>query len=316
MTTIHCNAQTTPTVIQKIARRAALLGARGRVYRPRDCERLILYLKDINLPKPDMYQTCMLIAFLQQLVTFGGFYDENLEFLRMEQIQIVASMNPATTVGRHQISTPFTAIVRESEIDDPDTPELTTVYASTSRSSAGCARRTRACSGRRTYERARPRAFEQRREVLGRRPPPLPVHAARHHRVGASFCLRPRAEELLDVLAYEAARLFRDRMVDADSEKSSTASSTPAAPRWNLAEPQLEYYTTHLVNAADKADAARREPRARRQSSGDLRAKALAQRQLVLYGGERDLQIKLFPRSSTTSRSSTACSRRRAATCC
>ena len=39
----------------------------GRVYRPRDCERLILFLKDLNLPKPDKWGTSQLIAFLQQV---------------------------------------------------------------------------------------------------------------------------------------------------------------------------------------------------------------------------------------------------------
>ncbi len=39
----------------------------GRVYRSRDCERLILYLKDLNLPKPDKWGTSQLIAFLQQV---------------------------------------------------------------------------------------------------------------------------------------------------------------------------------------------------------------------------------------------------------
>ena len=39
----------------------------GRVYRPKDCERLILYLKDINLPKPDKWGTSQLIAFIQQV---------------------------------------------------------------------------------------------------------------------------------------------------------------------------------------------------------------------------------------------------------
>lgn len=61
------------------------------MYRPRDCERLVLYLKDINLPRPDKYDTCMLIAFLQQLQTFGGFYDENLEFLRLERVHVSGS---------------------------------------------------------------------------------------------------------------------------------------------------------------------------------------------------------------------------------
>ena len=40
----------------------------GRVYRPKDCERLIVYLKDLNLPKPDKWGTSQLIAFLQQVL--------------------------------------------------------------------------------------------------------------------------------------------------------------------------------------------------------------------------------------------------------
>ena len=51
----------------------------GRVYKPKDCERLILYLKDINLPKPDKWGTSQLVAFLQQVITYNGFYDKNLE---------------------------------------------------------------------------------------------------------------------------------------------------------------------------------------------------------------------------------------------
>lgn len=121
--TLNCSAQTEAShVVAKIAQCCALFSSpEGRVYRPRDGERLVLYLKDLNLPKPDArdarveirrgrvprttrpakrdatalegrdarrYDTCMLIAFLQQLVTFGGFYDAQLEFLRIESVQI------------------------------------------------------------------------------------------------------------------------------------------------------------------------------------------------------------------------------------
>ena len=312
MTTIHCNAQTdAQTVIQKIASTCSLFSApEGRVYRPRDCERLILYLKDINLPKPDMYQTCMLIAFLQQLVTFGGFYDENLEFLRMEQIQIVASMNPATTVGRHPISTRFTAIVRVIALDYPDTPELTTVYASYLEILGGLRAedsRLQRPSDRTKLAATLVEAFEQ---IKGK----FSVDDHRHYLftprditawVRSLLRYDLRAEELLDVLAYEAARLFRDRMVDADSEKKFDGIlNSLLRARWKHS-PQpagSEYYTTHLVNnAADKTDpAAIAANRARggrqlgRISVDDF--KALAQRQLVLYEREeRDLQIKLFP---------------------
>ena len=82
---IHCSAQTTAThVLQKLAQVNFILlqtcisvyvmqvcmvisTNTGRVYRPRDCERLILFLKDINLPKPDKWGTSQLISFLQQV---------------------------------------------------------------------------------------------------------------------------------------------------------------------------------------------------------------------------------------------------------
>lgn len=47
---------------------------------------MILYLKDINLPKPDKYDTIQLIAFLQQIVCYKGFYDDNLEFVYLERV--------------------------------------------------------------------------------------------------------------------------------------------------------------------------------------------------------------------------------------
>lgn len=93
--------------------------SQGRVYRPKDCQRLIIYLKDINLSRPDKYDTIQLIAFLHQIVCYKGFYDDNLEFVSLERIQIVASMNPSTTIGRHKISTRFTANVCVSYMDYP-----------------------------------------------------------------------------------------------------------------------------------------------------------------------------------------------------
>lgn len=66
---VHCSAQTGPShVLQKLGQTCMVLNTNtGRVYRPKDSERLILYLKDINLPKPDKWGTCQLIAFLQQV---------------------------------------------------------------------------------------------------------------------------------------------------------------------------------------------------------------------------------------------------------
>ena len=54
-----------------------------------------------------------------------GFYDDDLEFVQLEHIQIVASIAPASTLGRHRLATRFTAIVRVCSISYPSSEELT-----------------------------------------------------------------------------------------------------------------------------------------------------------------------------------------------
>eukprot|EP01135_Chromosphaera_perkinsii_P005308 Nk52_evm1s338 gene=Nk52_evmTU1s338 len=130
--TIHCSAQTSPKhILQKIQSSCMVITSNaGRAYRPKEAERLILYLKDLNLPKPDKWGTIQLIAFLQQLVTYKGFYEnETLEWVGLENIQLVGSMNPATTLGRHDLSTRFTAVVRIAYISYTDIDQLQTIYS-------------------------------------------------------------------------------------------------------------------------------------------------------------------------------------------
>ena len=56
---INCNAQTSAFhVIQKLNQMCSQsTNSSGRVFRPKEAQRLIIYLKDINLPKPDKYDT-------------------------------------------------------------------------------------------------------------------------------------------------------------------------------------------------------------------------------------------------------------------
>ncbi|RXG65468.1 Cytoplasmic dynein 2 heavy chain 1 [Armadillidium vulgare] len=127
---IHCSAYTEPEhVLQKLSQLCMVISTNtGRVLRPKDCERLILYLKDLNLPKPDKWGTCQLITFLQQVVTYRGYYDSNLEWVGLEGIQIVASMTSGSGLGRHKLSTRFTSVVRIASIGYPDRDQLVSVY--------------------------------------------------------------------------------------------------------------------------------------------------------------------------------------------
>ncbi|KAB1272093.1 Cytoplasmic dynein 2 heavy chain 1 [Camelus dromedarius] len=128
--TVHCSAQTTSRhLLQKLSQTCMVISTNtGRVYRPKDCERLVLYLKDINLPKLDKWGTSTLVAFLQQVLTYQGFYDENLEWVGIENIQIVASMSAGGRLGRHKLTTRFTSIVRLCAVDYPEREQLQTIY--------------------------------------------------------------------------------------------------------------------------------------------------------------------------------------------
>jgi len=49
---------------------------------------------------------------LPQVLTYNGFYDSNLEFVSLDNVQIVASMNSGNSLGRHKLTSRFTSIVR------------------------------------------------------------------------------------------------------------------------------------------------------------------------------------------------------------
>lgn len=228
VSTLHCNSQTTAEhIIQRITQSCVEQTSNtGRVLRPRSGDRLILYLKDINLPKPDMYNTCMLIAFLQQLITFNGFYNEQLEFVSLERIQIVCSMNPATTVGRHQLSTRFTAIVNIAYMDYPSKDELISVYTGCFESTLGdktLPLMDNKMKSTKELRRLSQTLIDLYEQVKSR----FSVDDYRH------YLFTPRdltklvtgllrydlsTENVLDVFAYEARRIFRDRLVDTESQ--------------------------------------------------------------------------------------------------
>ncbi|GIY57770.1 cytoplasmic dynein 2 heavy chain 1, partial [Caerostris extrusa] len=66
---VHCNAQTKPHhILQKLMSVCTIIGAQsGRILRPKESEHLVLYLRDLSLPKPDKWGTSQLLAWLQQV---------------------------------------------------------------------------------------------------------------------------------------------------------------------------------------------------------------------------------------------------------
>lgn len=54
---------------------------------------------------------------LLQVLTYNGFYDENLEWVSLENIQMVASMSTGGAVGSHSLTSRFSSIVRICSIE-------------------------------------------------------------------------------------------------------------------------------------------------------------------------------------------------------
>jgi dynein heavy chain 2 len=128
---INCSAQTgTQHVIQKLSQMCAVFSTnQGKVLRPKEGDRLVLALKDINLPRPDKYGTVQLHSFLQQLLLYGGYYDSDLEWVGIERVQLVGSLNPVVSAGRFPVAPRLLSIVNIVSMGYPQKDSLLHVYA-------------------------------------------------------------------------------------------------------------------------------------------------------------------------------------------
>ncbi|XP_022659262.1 cytoplasmic dynein 2 heavy chain 1-like [Varroa destructor] len=127
MAILYCSSQTQPShVHHKLLQHCITVnsGSTSKVLRPKDSEKLVFLLKDIDVPKKDKWGTCRLIEWLQQIVNYGGFYDDCLNWIAFERIQFIA-----TVTDRAQISTRLTSISLIISLEHPDREELTQIYS-------------------------------------------------------------------------------------------------------------------------------------------------------------------------------------------
>ncbi|KAL6730872.1 hypothetical protein Aduo_001798 [Ancylostoma duodenale] len=125
---VHCTAQSRASAILQCLSQHCVQtsSASGRVLRPKDRAQLILYLKSLNLPAPDKYGTNEMLAFLHQLLTYQGYYDEHLDWIGLENIQITASMAPSTT--HSSIPPRLVSQMRMLAIGYPSEQNLNAIY--------------------------------------------------------------------------------------------------------------------------------------------------------------------------------------------
>ena len=143
----------------------------------------------------------------------------------MERISIVASMNPSTTIGRHRISTRFTANVRLAYMDYPTQEELLPVYNLYLKTVLS---HERLGGGKLTGSTRRLAGFLI--DLYGSVRQRVSVDDHRHYlftpRMISKLIFQllryeiPDAGPLIVALVYESQRVYRDRLVDRASKKT------------------------------------------------------------------------------------------------
>ncbi|XP_077466766.1 cytoplasmic dynein 2 heavy chain 1 isoform X1 [Stigmatopora argus] len=312
---VHCSAQTSSRhVLQKLSQTCLLLSSNtGRVFRPKDCENLVLYLKDVNLPKPDKWGTSNLTAFLQQMLTYKGFYDENLEWVSLENIQVVASMSTGGAVGSHSLTSRFSSIVRICAIDYPDREQLQTIYSAylqpilqhslSSQASWASTGKTHqlASSLVQLYEQVKAKFTVDDHSHYLFTPCILTEWVLSLLRYDLTAAQSDVTDSVLVVVAYEARRIFRDRLVSS-KDRQTFDNILSAILRGEWSSDALEtmtdgfYVTWGVSEGVVIAPAQPLPPHGKqlgRLHSSDL--KQVIHKGLVLYSRDnRELDLLLF----------------------
>ena len=263
----------------------------------RDC---ILYLKDLNLPKPDMYDTVQLISFLQQLITYKGYFDTNLEWIGLENVQIVGSMCP-TGMGRFPLTTRFSAIVRFATISYPHREQLTSVYSAFLKAvpglqsvpelggADGCTQLASVIldiweqiSRSYTIDHARHYFFTPRDLTNW-------VYSLVRYQLGTDA-----APDFFTAWVYEGRRLFADRMVSPDAKQRVTTLLQATAQQQFHASVDIDLVFTSWGNAQENFGSTGACVPVYAMASQDM--EETIQQKLIMYEREnKELGLVLFP---------------------
>ncbi|CAL1265870.1 unnamed protein product [Larinioides sclopetarius] len=308
---VHCNAQTKPHhVLQKLMSVCTIIGAQnGRVLRPKESEHLVLYLRDLSLPKPDKWGTSQLLAWLQQVLTYNGFFDENAEWISLEGIQIVGSVSSVSLAGRHSLTTRFTSRMHIYAVDYPTQDELRIIYSHILSPVIQSSLKDHAVWGHTSKVRQLIGSMVQLLEALrvefssdvygNCRFTPVDLtrwsfSLFRYDLAQEAFSTPKEADGLLRPWSYEACRIFRDRLININSTlKFNNIISSILRKDWGVPDiSSLEgvYYVAgnHTSERAKLIGKS-----LERLSSDDWHS--IVQRNIKLYNSEvRELDIVVF----------------------
>jgi len=90
---------------------------------------LVLFCDEVNLPKPDEYETQTVAFFLRQIVVENGFWHpRDRIWIRLKNIQFVGACNPVSIAGRSIMPSRFTNYCTTIMVDYPSKESLIRIY--------------------------------------------------------------------------------------------------------------------------------------------------------------------------------------------
>lgn len=105
-------------------------GPKGLTLCPKDSTKaLVLFCDEINLPKPDKYGAQTVILFLRLLVEKGGFWREaDNKWIHLERLHVIGACNPSTDPGRTHLPARILRHIAILFIDHPGRTALSMIY--------------------------------------------------------------------------------------------------------------------------------------------------------------------------------------------
>ena len=127
---VYCNSRTSAEDVKNIIYEAYVSynSNSGRVLQPKQFDNIILYFKNLDIPRPDKWGTVQLVSFVRQITAYNGFYDSNFEWMSLKNTQIVITLCSDEKVKRFSISTRLTSLFRICYVSPSDLDSLKIIY--------------------------------------------------------------------------------------------------------------------------------------------------------------------------------------------
>lgn len=187
---------------------------------------IVLFCDEINLPSLDKYGTQRVISFLRQLVERGGFWrTSDKSWVTLERIQFVGACNPPTDPGRVPLSQRFLRHAPLVMVGYPAAQSLMQIYGTFNRALLKVTPNLRGFADPLTAAMVDFFLETQKRFTPDKSPTYVysPRELTRWMRgvleILSKLDTTVTLEGLIRIWAYEALRIFSDRLIDVDERQ-------------------------------------------------------------------------------------------------